>query len=54
MWKYSENAVFVYSELGKREKAYMAMEFHNKKTIIKTTVAIVLTQLALILLLELL
>jgi hypothetical protein len=54
MWKHSEETVFIYSELKKRDKAYEAMEFHNRKIIVETTIAIVLAQIALILLFELL
>lgn len=43
--RYSEESVYIFSELKKRERAKEAMYFHENKIIIKTIALVLLVEL---------
>ena len=52
--KFSENTVYIFSELHKRDRAKQAMKFHELKIVVQVAVCIFVCQMLLIIGLSLL
>jgi hypothetical protein len=53
-YKYSEESVYIFSELKNREKAREAMSFHEWKIIIQVAICVLVGQFIMLLVLQLL